>query len=207
MPRRRVLVGVGAAATTALAGCLDGTPLAAPADLSWTAEEVQIDGREHHQIFGGVDRPAVVTVRQESFAATDSVSTVVPFFLVLHHREDLRTDALRLRLRARSRNAGGEPGAVYVESPPTDRRPPLTVTRAENGWTAVDCGDLGRPVGGPGGVVPGVANVRVDFAIRGRFDRLETLDVEVEAVLSESGPVGRRRFRLAHAFAVPVVTG
>lgn len=199
--RRRFLATVAGAGAAALAGCLGA---GGTATLEWTGEEVQLDGRERNQLFGDA---AVFTVRQLENLPTDVVRpTPVPFSAVLHHREGLRTDRLRLRLLAPPADGSAFPAAVYLQSPPNDRWPSLSVARDDAGGTVVTADGLGRDPTARGDG-PGMANVRLDFVIVPvPAHPVAELLVEAEAVLSEPAALGRRRHRLARRSRFPLVT-
>jgi len=180
MNRRTFLTGGAAAGAVALAGCVGGQ-----ATLDWTGESV--DGPERHQLFDGGS--FVLTTRQLSPAA-DGERTPVPFELVLHHREGLRTDGFRLGFRAPPRDGSAFDADVYIASSPL----PLRVERTK-GWTTVEADDLGSL---------GESNVALDLFVLPTLSRpVDELLVDADVRLSESGPV-RRRYRARRLIGVPL---
>jgi len=178
---RRTFLGAGTAAgAVALAGCLGGDT-----DLDWTGESV--DGREHHQLFG--DGAFVLTTRQLS-PASDGQRRPVPFEVVLHHREGLRTDGFRLGLRAPPRDGSAFDAALFLAS----SRLPLRVERTD-GWTTVAADGLGSA---------GESNVALDlFVVPTPSRPVDELLVDADVRLSEGGPV-RRRYRARRLSSVPL---
>lgn len=120
LDRRRFFAAVAATGTAALAGCT-GSPLETTA-LDWTGESVGLDGLERHQLFGGDEPAFVVTVRQAHPTPDDGRATPVPFSLLFHHRDDLRTDGLRLRLRAPPGDGSAFDAGIYLRSAPRTSR-------------------------------------------------------------------------------------
>ena len=179
-----------------------------PVTLDWTGETVQLDGHERHLSFGGDDHQVVLTIRQEAVASTDSeTATPIPFWLLLHHRTELRTDGLQVRVRAPPRDGSAFDAAVYLGAFSTDVWPALTITRDAHGWTVIDCGALGQTDVRTESI-PGAANVTLDFMVVPTTSHpVDDLFIEVEASLSKRAAVGRRTFRLHRMATFPIVKG
>lgn len=206
MTRRQFVAAAGTAGAVAGAGCLEASALTGPTSLDWLGTETEFGGREHH-LFFGTDEPAVtVTIRQEAVAPADPATAMpIPYFLLVHHPEGWRMDALRVKFRAPPADGSPFDAAVSVSSPPTDLYPPLSVRRDADGWTAVDWPDLGEPHRRTG-TVPGAGNVGLDFAlVPSPSHPVAALVVDVDAAFSEPATAGRRRYRARRTARFPLV--
>lgn len=188
---RRPFLAAGAAGMAALAGCADGP---GTASLDWVGEAVDADGREHHHWFGPA-RGVTVTVRQT--ASVVDADAPVPLLVLLHHREGLRTERLRLRLLAPPRSGSAFVAPVRVQSP-ASTAVAQTVARDSDGWTMVDLG----PADGAARRF-GAGNLALEFAVHPTSAPVDTLFVDVAATLRETATFGRRltcRRTLDYAF-------
>lgn len=199
--RRAVLAGTATACVAALTGC-SSTSIGSPTTISWIGEEVDADGLERHLLFM---EDTVFSIRQLDVPPTDTVRpTPLPFSLVLHHREGLRTDRLRLRLIAPPIDGSPFDAAIYLRSPPSVWWPALSVSQDDSGWTTISVDDLGQSALGDG---PGVANVRLDVVVVPTPAHPATdLFVDLDADLSESSILGRKQYRLVRETRFPMVT-
>jgi hypothetical protein len=199
--RRQFLGALGAAGTLALAGCTEAA-LPGQTTLDWTGELTEADTRERHQLFG--DGTVTFTVRQLDPAPSEGVQVrPVPFLALLHHDEGLRTERLRLRLRAPPRDGSVFDADVFLRSPPNAWWPVLQVSEDADGWTVVDIDGIGTDSGGG---APGDSNVAVPFAIvPTALHPVDDLFVEVDATLSAPAALGRRRYRVRRTTTFPLV--
>lgn len=206
--RRRFLAGTAGAATLALAGCLTLTPLAADQSFGPPQELIQMGGRERHLVFGDPDDPDVtVTVRQDaSLPATPDIRPEwIPFHLIVHHREGLRTDRLTLRLRAPAADGSDVNAHVYLRSPATGAAPSFTLDRTADGWTIIDSDDLGSSPADRSSA-PGEANLHLYVGVTPLPSHPpEELFVDADVSLSDSRLVGRRSRRATGRIRFPFV--
>lgn len=201
MARRRFLGALGAAGTLALAGCTDAVSLG-QTTLEWTGEQIEADTRERHQLFG--DGVVTFTIRQLDLVPSEGVRVrPVPFLALLHHESGLRTERLRLRLRAPPRDGSAFDADVFVRSPPNVWWPPLRVSKDADGWTVIEIDGIGADNGGG---APGDSNVTVPFAIvPTALHPVDDLVVELDATLSGPAALGRRRYRVRRTSTFPLV--
>jgi len=199
--RRQFLGTLGAAGALALSGCTDAT-LPGMTTLDWTGELTEPDTRERHQLFG--DGRVTFTVRQLDPAPAEGARVrPVPFLALLHHEAGLRTERLRLRLRAPPRDGSVFDAAVYLRSPPNAGWPALRVSEDTDGWTVVEVAGLGVD---DGGGAPGDGNIPVPFAlVPTALHPVDDLAVELDATLSASAALGRRRYRVRRTSTFPLV--
>jgi hypothetical protein len=178
--RRPFLAAAGAVGLAALAGC---TEALGTTRLDWVGEAVDADGREHHHLFGS-DRDVTLSVRQTASVASED--DPVPIQVLLHHRRGLRTERLRLRLRAPPRD-GNLPVAPIEVRAPVATDTVQTVRRDPDGWTVVE---LGPTAGAEESF--GRANLGLEFSLHPTLPPVESLLVGVDATLRETGPLARR---------------
>lgn len=120
----------------------------------------------------------------------------VPFVAVLHHEAGLRTDRLRLRLRAPPRDGSAVDADVFVRSPP-NVWPALQVSEDADGWTVVEIDGLSAP---------GDSNVAVLFTlVPTALHPVDHLVVDLDATLSGPATLGRRRYRVRRRSTCPLV--
>jgi hypothetical protein len=199
--RRQFLGALGTVGALALAGCTEAA-LPGQTTLDWTGELTEADTRERHQLFG--DGAVTFTLRQLDPAPSEGVRVrPVPFVALLHHEVGLRTERLRLRLRAPPRDGSPFDAEVFVRSPPNSWWPALQVSEDADGWTVVEIDGLGADGGGG---APGDSNVAVSFAlVPTALHPVDDLVVELDATLSRPAALGRRRYRVCRTSTFPLV--
>lgn len=193
--RRQFLAGTAGVAALSLAGCLNLDLTASEQTFGTPDERTQMDGRERHLVFGDNEDPDVAfTLRQDVPlpSTPESRPEWIPFNVVVHHRKELRTDRLTLRLRAPAVDGSGFDANIYLRSPATGVTPSFALDRVAGGWTVIEADDLGEPPAG-GSNAPGEANVYINFVINPLSSHpAEELYAEFVAELSEPGTFGRQ---------------
>ncbi len=192
---------LGAAGMLTLTGC---TEAAVPrrATLDWTGELTDPNTRERHQLFGG--GRVTFTVRQLDPMPSEAVRVQpVPFVGLFHHEAGLRTDRLRLHLRAPPHDGSAFDADVFVRSPPNVWWPALQISEDAAGWTVIEIDGLGADAGGG---APGDSNVAVPFTlVLTALHPVDDLGVDLDATLSGPATLGRHRYRVRRSSTFPLV--